>query len=129
MAANPRRFIEAQIQAAIIKLLQLKALPSVIWYAVPNGEKRDKITAARLKRLGVAAGVPDIALVLPNGKAAFIEVKQPGGRLSLEQVAFASRCFQQGIPHAVVTSVDEAERVLWDWLALKGPAPVAARAA
>src|SRR5262245_46077094 len=31
-------------------------------FAIPNGGKRDKVTAARLKAEGVKAGVPDICL-------------------------------------------------------------------
>ncbi len=39
-------------------------------YHVPNGGKRDKATAAVLKRQGVKAGVPDI--MLPAARAASI---------------------------------------------------------
>ena len=35
-------------------------------FAVPNGEKRDKITGARLKAQGVKRGVPDIWLPVPK---------------------------------------------------------------
>ena len=35
-------------------------------YAIPNGGRRDAITGARLKAEGVKAGVPDIALPVPN---------------------------------------------------------------
>lgn len=50
-------------------------------YAIPNGEKRDKITAARLKAAGVKAGVWDI--FCPRGKVydwngLYIEMKAPG---------------------------------------------------
>ena len=50
-------------------------------YAIPNGEKRDKITASRLKAAGVKAGVWDI--FCPRGKTydwagLYIEMKAPG---------------------------------------------------
>ena len=49
-------------------------------YHVPNGGKRDKATAAVLKRQGVKAGVPD--LVLPVARCGYhglyIELKAPG---------------------------------------------------
>lgn len=121
---DPRPAAELQIHCAIVELLRVKALPSLIWFHVPNGEKRDKRTAAKLERMGVLAGVPDIAFVFRNGEAAFIEVKRAGGRLSPQQIAFLSRCRDNGINHAVVSSVDEAAEVLWHWGALKGPAPV-----
>ena len=38
-------------------------IPEMKWlFHVPNGEKRDKATAGRLKRLGVKRGVPDLWL-------------------------------------------------------------------
>lgn len=41
--------------------------PDVKWaFHCPNGEKRDKATAAKLKRMGVRAGVPDILMPIVN---------------------------------------------------------------
>lgn len=57
-------------------------------YAIPNGGKRDIVTAARLKAEGVKAGVPDICLPMPSGgySALYIELKRSkGGRASDEQ--------------------------------------------
>ena len=36
-------------------------------YAIPNGEKRNAITGARLKRSGTKRGVPDLCLPVPRG--------------------------------------------------------------
>lgn len=48
-------------------------------YAIPNGGKRGKLEAARLKKQGVKAGVSDIHLTLPyNGfYGLWIELKRP----------------------------------------------------
>lgn len=56
-------------------------------YAIPNGGKRDPVTAAKLKQEGVKAGVPDICLPIPRkGYAAlYIEMKTPTGRVSPDQ--------------------------------------------
>lgn len=57
-------------------------------YHVPNGGKRDKATAAVLKRQGVKAGVPD--LVLPVARCGYhglyIELKAPGGSVVVRQI-------------------------------------------
>lgn len=56
-------------------------------FAIPNGGKRDKLTAARLKAEGVRAGVPDICLPVPVGDFAgmYIELKVGKGTTSTEQ--------------------------------------------
>ena len=67
----------------------------LIWTATANGGKRDKKTAATLKRTGVKAGVPDILIFTPppngHGVGFAIELKRPAkgkmqkGRASLHQ--------------------------------------------
>lgn len=50
--------------------LEFKYMPELQYmYHVPNGGKRDKATAAVLKRQGVKAGVPDI--MLPAARAGY----------------------------------------------------------
>lgn len=58
------------------------------WFAVPNGGQRNVIVATRLKREGVRAGVPDLAIMIPRGGhgALFVEMKAlKGGRASKAQ--------------------------------------------
>lgn len=54
--ARRRRHDEEDLQEALVEHLKWRLAHGVVWYAVPNGEKRDKITASKLKRLGVRAG-------------------------------------------------------------------------
>jgi hypothetical protein len=57
--------------------------PSVLIFAIPNGEKRAISVAKRLKAEGVVRGVPD--LYVPAWKL-WIEMKRAsGGRLSPDQ--------------------------------------------
>lgn len=48
-------------------------------FAIPNGGKRNKREARRLKKLGVTAGIPDLMLALPlyGYSGLFIEMKRP----------------------------------------------------
>lgn len=58
---------------------------------IPNGEKRDKVTAARLKRMGLKPGVWDVhcpAVVLGGKHGLYIEFKSSTGSATKEQVAF-----------------------------------------
>lgn len=56
-------------------------------FHVPNGGARSAMTGARLKRLGVRRGVPDVWLPVArqdyNGLVG--EMKAPGGKLTSEQ--------------------------------------------
>lgn len=47
-------------------------------YHVPNGEKRDAVTANLLKAKGVVAGVPDLVFHY-RAKTYFLELKKPNG--------------------------------------------------
>ncbi len=56
-------------------------------YAIPNGGKRDKKVAARMKAEGVNPGVPDMCLPVARGgyHSLWIELKTERGRLTAEQ--------------------------------------------
>lgn len=84
--------------------------PAARWaYAIPNGGKRDQITAARLKAEGVKAGVPDVHYPVSNGVflTLYIELKRKGGRRSDSQNEWHSGLRACG--HTVVTC--------WGWRA------------
>lgn len=63
-------------------------VPEQILFAIPNGGLRNIVTASKMKREGVRAGVPDLMLAYPttSSPGLFIEMKkQDGGRLSDNQ--------------------------------------------
>jgi hypothetical protein len=109
--------IEDVIQAQIVSLLENHAIPLLIWFAIPNGGKRDIRTAVKMKATGTKAGVLDLQLICPRTlKPHFMEVKEPiNGHLSKEQEKFGEQCTLLGIPWAVVTSLEEAEKQLDEW--------------
>ena len=53
---------EDALQIATARLLDSTGL---VWTHVPNGGLRNKIVAAKLKRMGVKAGVPDVLIFNP----------------------------------------------------------------
>lgn len=106
---------EATLHKAVVKLLRLAAHKDVIWYHVPNGEKRSAVTGARLKALGVIAGVADLAFVISFGRAAFLELKAPNGRRSQGQLDFADACERAGALYRVVDNIGDVIRVLCEW--------------
>jgi hypothetical protein len=91
--------------------------PQLRWlHAIPNGERRDKITAARLKMAGVKSGVWDIFLPVTTKVWAglYIEMKRPkskgkpAGKLSEKQIDFGKFVHNQGYKTDVAYSWQEA---------------------
>jgi len=114
-----RRSPELQIHAAVVAHLRLRAKPDVLWLHCPNGERREKITGAKLKRLGVLPGASDL-LLWHNGHAFALELKRPGGRLSESQLEFLARFNDAGGHCAVAEGIDRALAVLESWNLLVG---------
>jgi hypothetical protein len=108
------RNAEASIQAAIVDWIRLVA-PQVLAFAVPNGGLRSKAEAARLKWTGVLAGVPDLAIIAPGGKAFFLEVKAPRGSTSTPQQELIQRLTSLGAPSAVVRGIDDVRAAFRRW--------------
>jgi hypothetical protein len=112
---GPRdRNAEARIQAAIVEWIRLVA-PDLIAFHVPNGGYRTKAEAARMKWIGVLAGVPDLVLLGRDGKIWLIEVKAEGGALSADQRAIRDRCVALRIPYVVAKSIDDVRQAFEIW--------------
>jgi len=80
-------------------------------FAIPNGGKRDPKEAARLKKEGVLAGVPDVFVAAPRGiwHGLFVEMKrQTGGRLSESQKSIKAELEAQGYKVVVAKGAEEA---------------------
>ena len=111
---------EFDLQRFTVQLLEVCAAPHILWFAVPNGELRTKRTGARLKAMGVRAGVADIAMVLPGGIAAFLELKAgKKGRQSAAQVSFQVQAKAAGALYAVAASPEQVMATLARWGAVR----------
>jgi hypothetical protein len=110
---------EAQLHVAVVEHLRLRAKPDVLWLHCPNGERRDKITGAKLKRMGVLAGASDL-LLWHQGNSFALELKAPGGRLSEAQLEFLARFNDAGGHTAIAEGLDRALACLEAWGLLRG---------
>jgi hypothetical protein len=99
---------ESVLQCAVANILRDHALPEWQWWHTPNGEARNIITGARLKRYGVRRGIPDLALIAPDGRAHFLELKRIGQDLTEDQEDFQLWSIRHGVPHSVAFTIDEA---------------------
>ncbi len=102
---------EQATHLAVVSLLRSASRHGVVWFHVPNGEARDAITGAKLKRMGVIPGVPDLMLIV-DGKSHGLEIKSDKGLLSASQKVFREDMENAGGFYHVAKSVDEAIGIL-----------------
>jgi hypothetical protein len=98
--------------------------PELRWlFAVPNGGKRSRKTAADLKAEGVKPGVPDYLLPVPRGGAVglALELKTATGRVRPEQREWLAHLEAAGWQVAVVRGWEAAWAVTRDYMAGDGP--------
>lgn len=113
---------EEQEQAAVMEwamLMEKQAPELALLFHVPNGGVRHPGTAARLKKLGVKPGVPDLFLPVARGMAhgLYIEMKrQKGGRVSEDQKAWMEALTEQGYVCIVARGAEEACDAIWNYL-------------
>jgi hypothetical protein len=110
------RSVEHQVQVAICNYLDLRGF---CYWAVPNGEKRNIITAKKLKAEGVKAGVPDITLIY-DGLYYGIEIKKPKtdtpqGYLSQNQKDRIRKIKKAGGEIGIARSVQDVIELLIEW--------------
>ena len=112
---------EQAIQRAVVEYLRImENLGKLTFWHVPNGGARTKAEGGIFKSLGVRAGVPDLVLLFPGGRTAFIEIKAPTGRLSAAQKAFRNTAEVLGFPFLDARGVDEVEGFVRRLLANRG---------
>jgi len=106
---------EYEEQAKLCDYLTYKGL---LYFAIPNGEKRHLGTAMKLKRTGVKAGVPDIFIPMPNNgyHGLFIELKRcKGGTVSLTQRQWIEALKVQGYCAKVCKGAEDAIKLVNDY--------------
>lgn len=112
-----RRTPEADLQRAVVTALRF-ALPkgaivhhsaNEITEAGPRGARKQAI----LVGMGVYPGFADL-VILWEGRALFLELKSPKGRLTPAQEAFRDTVLAQGFGWALVRTLDDALGALAD---------------
>ncbi len=102
---------EHQLHIAVVGYLR-HALPvNALWWHTPNGEARDKRTAAKLRAYGVRPGIPDLFIIWGDRLFA-IELKAKNGRLSGPQTDVLTILTENMVANAVCRSVDDVEAFL-----------------
>jgi hypothetical protein len=122
---------EEQLQIELLHLafLMEPQCPDLRWlHAIPNGGKRIRSEAARMKAGGVKPGVPDLDLpvgrTLRNTRSYLslrIEMKKPGGKVSADQQKWINGLRELGHCVQVCWCVESAWAVICWYLSPKWP--------
>ena len=110
---------EADEQSALFKWAAWQSIPELsLLFAIPNGGKRDIITATHLKAQGVKSGVPDIFLPVARGiyHGLFIEMKVKKNKPTGNQYAWINDLIIQGYCVKVCYGWFEASEVIIKYL-------------
>lgn len=99
---------ERQIHAAIVKYLRFALPKGAIVRTLPGGD------GSRTMAPGYVKGTADI-LIVHFGKAYFLEVKGPKGKVSPAQLLEAEAVRGALAEYEVVRSLEEVEAVLLGW--------------
>ena len=113
---------EAREQSALIKWAEFSTAkhPCLRFlFAIPNGGKRNVITAMNMKREGVKSGVPDLFLAHPSKgfHGLFIEMKKrKGGKTSEAQNRWLTMLSAEGYRAEVCQGWEEAKNVIEQYI-------------
>ena len=105
-----------------------EAMPALRWlHHSPNGGKRDGLTGAQMKALGVKPGFPDLILPYRFGSAPglVIEMKSAIGRTTDTQDEWLGHFGDEGWVTAVCRSAQEAREVICEYLGIDPAKPPA----
>lgn len=106
--------LEHKEQCALIKWCEIKGAPFNKIFAVPNGGKRNRATAGKLKAEGVRAGIPDLMLPWASRgfNGLFIELKTEKGRVTDKQAERIEQLNNDGYLAVVCHGWEAAKSVM-----------------
>lgn len=112
---RPARWTQPKIKSETEDSLQIKCVVwmeknNILHYHIPNQGKRSMAQAAKLKRMGMRSGVPDIHIPIPTAchHGAYIELKRDSKAVvSDNQRWWMKALADKGYFVAIATSFDE----------------------
>ena len=115
---RPRAYIgpsEDDVTATVVQYCHMRGVPVA---HVPNEGKRSPQQGARLKRMGMSPGFPDLVIPLPCGAyhGLYIELKVGNGRTTAEQKEWLARLCKNGYAATACWGVDEAMNTISHYL-------------
>ena len=108
---------EDEIQTAIFQHIAVRGAPGAVAFHIFSNPRSAR-DGARLKRLGLKAGMADVGII-HKGRFMLLEVKASGGRLSAVQIETARECMDAGAVYVCAYGLDHCLAVLEAWGVLR----------
>jgi hypothetical protein len=104
---------EQDLHRAVARFLDAALAPGVFWTSLDHAGGGPVVGAFRKAR-GVRKGLPDI-MVVHHGRADFIELKGPKGRVSEAQKEIGGDLVIAGCRVAVARSIEDVQDAVLKW--------------
>ncbi len=118
LSMRPRAYIgpkEDEVTAAVVEYCSLRGVPVA---HVPNEGKRSPQQGAKLKRMGLSPGFPDLVIPLPCGvyHGLYIELKVGNNKTTADQKRWLTKLSTNGYAATACWGVDEAMNTISRYL-------------
>lgn len=101
--------LESKLQSEIVKYLRQK---DICFFCVPNEAGKSALHTARLKAMGLKAGVSDLILLFKKKTVVFCEIKTEIGKQSPSQKGFEAEVLNLGFEYIIVRSVEDIQKAV-----------------
>lgn len=111
---NSMKNEEDQHQIALMDWVRLRKDIEPFIFHIPNGGRRNKREAVKLKKMGVKAGVSDLFFAFPsrNFHGLWIELKSKTGKVTASQKEWLEKMEKAGYAVAVCYGWESAKTVI-----------------
>lgn len=114
--SSPERSLHVSCVSWLEAMERMGKVRNCVWFHVPNGERRDARTGAKLKKMGAKAGIADLILARPGVTGLYaVEFKSEKGRANPAQRAFFKTWEGIGGQWAEVRKLDEFIAKMQEW--------------
>ena len=108
--AVKRKVSQHALQVQLLAKFEVRKARDINILALANAGHRSLRMGARMKAEGLQAGAADLLVMLPGGRAAWLELKTATGRQSLAQKGFEAKCRRLGASLRASADVGRSDR-------------------
>ena len=113
---------ETRMQIDLVAWMR-KEYPGMLFTSTQAGDRRSKLAAIMMKRMGYTNGTPDLLIFEPRANycGLFLELKSPDGRLSDDQRVWAQKARDTGYLYHPAFRLEEVKSVVKQYLDMPKP--------